>query len=221
MTKKTSKDLLIVKACGIASEDDECKNIATQAGMYGIEVDMVSPKTSDDLIAALNSGKKYDYLYLSSHGDINGVCNHSKSIQMSWFELGLQLCGSMCMKENCILMLSCCRGGLNQIAYDLFYCCMKIAYIVGPRQNLPAQDMLIAFNILLYNVAYRQLDPVVAAEKIRLATDIRFVCFDQLEIQGEYGYWAHTAQYAQEMIDESVQAKEKANELIIPNDKPL
>jgi hypothetical protein len=108
--------------------------------------------------------------------------------------------------------------GLNQIAYDLFYCCLKIGYIIGPRQSIGSEDMLIAFNLLLYNVAYRAIDPVVATEKIKNGTDIRFVCFDQLEVQGDYGFWAHIKNYDEKMRDESIAAKERSNEIVSERD---
>jgi len=106
-------------------------------------------------------------------------------------DFGSILCNAECMEENCVVMLSCCRGGLNQVAYDLFYHCSKITYIVGPRQSLCSHDMLISFNILLFNLEYRFVDPIVACEKIKLATDIRFICFDRLETESQIDYIMH------------------------------
>lgn len=213
------KDMLIIKACGNSDEDSECHNIETQAKLYNVNVTSIQPKSIEEFTALIYKSQKYDYLYLSSHGSMEGVCNKSQTFKMTWFDLGVHLCSSMCMKENCILMLSCCRGGLNQIAYDLFYCCVKISYIVGPRQNLPSQDMLISFNIFLYNIAHRCLDPIVATEKIKMATDIRFVCFDKLEVEGEAGYWIHVSAYDPKAVSESKDAKIKANEFVAREEK--
>jgi hypothetical protein len=41
--------------------------------------------------------------------------------------------------------------------------------------------MLIAYNILLFNLEHRKLDPIIACEKIKCGTDIRFACFDRHE----------------------------------------
>lgn len=106
-------------------------------------------------------------------------------------------------------MLSCCRGGLNEVAYNLFYCCENISYIVGPRQSLYPHDMLISFNILLYNLQHRNIDPIVACEKIKLATDIRFICFDRLETVSDIGYLTHIKNYSEEDLEEIENAKEK------------
>src|SRR6185437_3436203 len=182
------KNILILRACGINDEQQECDNIKLQAELYNIDVHDYCPKNNDELIEILNKGITFDYIYLSSHGNIDGFGNESDTIYYSWFEFGNELCNADCMKQNCIILLSCCRGGLNQVAYDLFYCCTKISYIVGPRQSLYPHDMLISFNILLYNLQHRNVDPIVACEKIKLGTDIRFICFDRLETESEPEY---------------------------------
>jgi len=211
-----TKRILIIKACGVVGEDQECNNIKTQAEMYGISADLMSPTNVTELTEGLNNGNKYDYVYLSSHGNDQGLCNHNQTLDISWFDFGVMLCSSMCMNYDCILMLSCCRGGLNQVAYDLFYCCTKIAYVVGPRQSLAAHDMLICFNILLYNLTHRGLDPIVSCEKIKAGTDIRFVCFDKLEVEIEPSYLLRIAAYERLMKEQLNQARQNANEPLVP-----
>jgi len=215
-----TKRILIIKACGVAGEDQECKNILTQAKMYGISTDLISPTNVTELTAGLQNGQKYDYIYLSSHGNDQGLCNHNQTLDISWFDFGVLLCSSMCMNYDCILMLSCCRGGLNQVAYDLFYCCRKIAYVVGPRQSLASHDMLICFNILLYNLTHRGLDPIVSCEKIKAGTDIRFVCFDKLEVEIETSYLLRISAYELNMKERLNEARQNANEPVEPLTEP-
>lgn len=100
----------------------------------------------------------------------------------------MTLCDVMCMKPDCVVMLSCCRCGLNQVVYSLFSTCGKIGYIIGPRQSLDPKEMAISFSLFLFNREFRDLDPIVACEKIKCGTDIRFVCFDSLETRGEAGF---------------------------------
>lgn len=190
------KTMLLIKACGVEGEKAECENIKTQAEMYGIRVYDECPKSNIELIALLNREIKYDYIYLSAHGNEYCFANEDSTIDISWMRFGTELCNSMCMNDDCIVLLSCCRGGLNRVAYDLFYCCPKVAYVVGPRQSLYPHDMLIGFNILLYNIEHREIDPVVACEKIKQGTDIRFVCFDKLETETEPGYIMHVNSYS-------------------------
>jgi len=204
--------MLILKACGLADEKAECLNIKTQAELYGIQVYDECPKTTDELINLLNRGIKYDYIYLSAHGNEEGFVNEDETIDLTWMDFGSELCSAMCMNDDCIVLLSCCRGGLNQVAFDLFYCCGKIAYVVGPRQSLYPHDMLIGFNILLYNLEHRGVDPIVACDKIKLGTDVRFVCFDRLETETEPAFLLHIKQYTDTELRQVNEAKEKANE---------
>jgi len=189
--KEYKKSILLLRACGLNDEKQECDNIKSQAELYGLEVYDYCPKTNAELEEVLNKGIAYDYIYLSSHGNVDGFGNEKRTINYSWLEFGSILCSAGCMKEDCIVLLSCCRGGLNQVAYDLLLCCSKIAYLVGPRQSLCSHEMLISFNILLYNLEYRSVDPIVACEKIKLATDIRFICFDRLETESQTDYIMH------------------------------
>ena len=215
------KNILILRACGVAGEAEECDNIKCQSKLYGLEVDDFCPKTNAELSEILFQGKQYNYIYLSSHGNSTQFGSRDGLIGFSWLDFGSMLCESMVMKEDCIVLLSCCRGGLNQVAYDLFYCCGKIAYVVGPRQSLYPHDMLIGFNILLYNLVHRGVDPIVACEKIKLGTDIRFVCFDKLETESDANYKMHISEYEREWIESINRAKEVANEPIIDPPKEI
>ena len=206
------KKILILRACGHRDESNECDNIAIQAKLYNLEVHDHCPKTNEEVYNILNSDIQYDYIYLSSHGSEFGFANESSTINYDWLDFGIELCESCCMNEDCIVMLSCCRGGLNQVAYDLFYCCSNIGYIVGPRQSLSSHDMLISFNILLYNIENRNVDPIVACEKIKKATDIRFICFDRLETETEPGYLMRISSYPEESLEDIDNAKEKEKE---------
>ena len=68
-----------------------------------------------------------------------------------------------------------------KVAYDIFLSCQQICFVLGPRQSLTSADMQICFGIFLYNREIRGIDPVVACEKIKLATDQRFSCYDRQE----------------------------------------
>lgn len=205
----------MIRACGVQGEKEECNVICQQAKLYGFEVVDKCPKDNIELIEVLANNGKFDYIYLSSHGSDEGFGDSSGLIGFSWFDFGVHLCSSMCMNNDCIVMLSCCRGGLHQVAFDLFYCCGKISYIVGPRQSLTPYEMLISFNILLFNIEHRNIDPVVACEKIKNATDIRFVCFDRLETEVDPAYIWYIQGYNIESNEILNNAKEVAGEAIL------
>jgi len=206
------KKILILRACGMSSEKEECNNIKSQCELYDIEVHDHCPKNNNEIDEILYSGVIYDYVYLSSHGNNEGFGSEDGKIDYEWLDFGTELCGSGCLAEDCVIFLSCCRGGLNEVAYSLFYCCENVSYVVGPRQSLPSHDMLISFNILLYNIQHRGVDPIVASEKIKLATDIRFVCFDQMETMSDLGFARFVENLNRKEIEQVEKAKEKAEE---------
>lgn len=176
-----NKRILILKACGSSDEPHECNGICEQAQLYGIDSVCKCVKDNEDLESILCSYGLFDYVYLSAHGDSEGFASEDGEVEMSWKKLAMLLCQSKCMNEDGILMLSCCRGGLMEVAYDIFLTCQQICYVLGPRQSLTSADMHICFGIFLYNMEIRSVDPVVACEKIKLATDQRFSCYDREE----------------------------------------
>ena len=176
-----NKRILILKACGSSDEPHECNGICEQAQLYGIDSVCKCVKDNEDLESILCSYGLFDYVYLSAHGDSEGFASEDGEVEMSGRKLAMLLCQSKCMNEDGILMLSCCRGGLMEVAYDIFLTCQQICYVLGPRQSLTSADMHICFGIFLYNMEIRSVDPVVACEKIKLATDQRFSCYDREE----------------------------------------
>jgi hypothetical protein len=186
----SDKKLLILKA----SEDIhklEIENIINQVSIYGVESEMFDIKDYNDLKSALTNGQKYDYVYLATHGcDIN-FGNISGSLNVTWYDFGALICASNCNKPGSIFLHSCCRGGLNQVAYKMFNCCGNIDYICGPRNNINPIDLIMSFNLFLYFKEVRGLDPVVCAEKVKSSIDIRLVCYDRLDVEAEPAYLNH------------------------------
>ena len=183
------KRILFLKACGNSDEPNECKSICDQASMYGIECICADILDNEDLEDTLSSNGVFDYIYLSAHGCAEGFGSENERVDMDWEEFSQKLCENHVMNEDCILMLSCCRGGLMQVAYKLFNGCSQISYVLGPRQSLTSADMHICFGIFLYNMEIRHTDPIVACEKIKLATDQRFSCYDRQEEEMNFEIW--------------------------------
>ncbi len=175
------KRILVLKACGNSDEPHECNGICEQAELYGIEHICKDIRSNKDIEDVLSSNGMFDYIYLSAHGCADGFSSEDGEVDMSWENFSSMLCRNQTMNENCILMLSCCRGGLMQVAYTLFLNCSQICYVLGPRQSLTSADMHICFGVFLYNMEIRNTDPVVACEKVKLATDQRFSCYDKQE----------------------------------------
>jgi hypothetical protein len=183
-----NKRILILEACGHSDETLEISGIKTQSELYGMDVIQCCISSKQDLINALSNHGQFDYVYLSSHGNQSGFCNEKNTINLSWFKFGSMVCSTECLREGGILLLSCCRGGLNEVAYDMFWNCPSIEYVDGRRHSLASSDMLIGFQLLMYNLEYRNLDPIVASSRVLNGTDIRFTCFDRMETMSDPGY---------------------------------
>lgn len=178
------KRILVLQACGSADEPHECNGICEQAKLYGIDSVCFKVLDNGELSKILSSNGKFDFIYLSAHGCSDSFGSEDGKVNMKWNDFATLLCTSDCMNDESVLMLSCCRGGLMQVAYTLFSTCGRISYVLGPRQSLTSADMHICFGIFLYNTEIRNNDPVVACEKIKYATDQRFSCYDREEEEG-------------------------------------
>ena len=205
------KNLLALKASEDVS-DFEIANIVSQISMYGIISETVFIDSYETLYNTLHNGKKYDYIYLATHGCETSWGNISGSLNITWIEFAAMVCHSGVTKPGSIFLHSCCRGGLNKVAWEMFACCDKIQFICGPRQSLYPVDIITAFNIFLYNVEVKRTDPVIAAAKVLNATDIRLVCFDRLETTIGVDYHHHCSLVSSEINA----AFEKINEKVIP-----
>lgn len=128
-----SKRILVLMACGSSDEPHECNGICEQSQLYGIESLCKCVRDNDELEQILSTNAHFDYIYLSAHGNSEGFASEDGNVNMSWKNLAMLLCNSKCMNEDSILMLSCCRGELMEIAYDIFLTCQQICYVLGPR----------------------------------------------------------------------------------------
>lgn len=176
-----NKKILILKVCGSSDEPHEYNGICEQAQLYGIESVCKCVKDNEDIESILYSHRLFNYIYLIAHGNSEGFASKDEKVNMSWQKLAMLLCKSKCMNEDRILMLSCCSGGLMEVAYDIFLTCQQICYVLGLRQSLISADMHICFVIFLYNMEKRRVDPVVTCEKIKQTTVQLFSCYDREE----------------------------------------
>jgi len=186
------KRLLIIKA----SEDirpEEINNVVSQVSLYGIESKIEDVFSFERLKTVLDSFNDctFDYIYLAAHGCEDAWGNVSGDLKVKWIEFAALICDSGISNSDTIFFHSCCRGGVNQVAWSMFHTCPQIQYVCGPRNKISNLDLIIAFNLFLYNVEIREIDPVVAAEKVLAAIDIRLVCFDRVEEIASIGYQKH------------------------------
>jgi len=198
-----SKDLMLILQCSDhIDEKKEIASIKAQSILYEFDVVVKKPRSLRSIRYILKNTEKLDILYISAHGNSKGFCNQDNSININWLDLAYEICASDCLEDDAILLLSCCRGGLNEIAFDMFWSCPAISYVCGPRQEVESVESIIGFNILLFNILYRNLDPILSCEKIKSGSQIRFKCFDRLETIGEPAYLMRVDKYEKENAPE-------------------
>jgi len=105
------------------------------------------------------------------------------------------ICESGATKNDCKFLLSCCRGGLSEVAYDIFHFCGWITYVCGPVQSLEEMDIMVSFSVFLHNVERCNVDPVHATHRILQGTGIRFQGFDYYETRTTPGFILHIEKY--------------------------
>ncbi len=212
MVNKDQKKILVLKMSKDIANAGTL-NIMCNANQYGMEYEEKVVTSNEELEAALNCGKKYDYLYIAGHGGKECVGENGGFI-VPWAELGSKLCKSNCLNEDAILLLYCCRGGLNQVAYTLFAACTNIQYVCGCRQSARNIDLMIGFNVFVYNIECRHIDPVLAADKATVATENRFMCFDRLEVEADPMYYYH---YCPDCVSDAPEQEEVIDSEVYPS----
>jgi len=218
--------MLILGCSGQSHEKKEIELIKNQAEFYGIHVESEIPKDSDAFFEVFKKGIKYDYIFLSAHGSDTGFSNEDETIDVSWIQFAELLFNEDCLNEDSHILLSCCRGGLNDVAFDLIYFNENINIVVGPKNSLDSNHLVIGFNAYLYNVEIRKLDPIISAEKIKLGFDLRFMCFDSIEVKTEPAYLLRFDKYEVDKIDidkdgevDEIRIRRKNKEKVTYSDK--
>lgn len=196
-----TQTMLILACSGLADESDEINSIQSLCNLYEIDYQTIFISTSEVFFDSLKEGKSYDYIYLSSHGNEYGFSNGTKELDIRWTQFGEVLYNRNILKEESLILLSCCRGGLNDVAFDLINFCPHINYVIGPRTSLLTEEVLIGFSVFLFNFIFRGIDPIVACEKVKSATDLRFMCYDRVEVLTEPAYLLREERYEKLMVD--------------------
>lgn len=180
-----AKNLLIVKACNdlCSTEIEQIENIAK---MFDMEPKTIEVKNKQDLKTQFCGGAKYDYLYLAAHADPNEFGSEDNSITITWSEFAEVICETQCLNQDSILLLGCCRGGLQRVADTLFNNCGQIDYVCGPRWTLFGKDITVGFHVFIYNMESRREQPSTAVKRASQATGYDFFCYDRVETEDRY-----------------------------------
>lgn len=182
------KRLLIIRADKDIYQE-AIDDICLHTKHYNIDSESFDVSSAEELQNVLEKNGDFDYIYFAGHGKSTCFGTENGEFNISWEDIGEIICNSSCLRENAIIMMYCCKGGLNTIAYQLMAACNNIEYVCGAKQNVKNIDLIIGFNVFLYNIQVRNIDPVIAAEKSTRATEIRFECFDRTEVESNPLYY--------------------------------
>jgi len=185
---KNDYKMLILKCQNSEAEDHEVCSLESVCKLMGITPVVETITSLKHLGEILKQGVEYNFIYLSAHGDADVFSSEEFKFEVQWKDFANMLCITDAMAEDCIIMLSCCRGGLAKVAYTIFYMCCDVQYVVGPRHNLTNCEMSTAFHIFMFNHMERRHDPVVACEKVAAVIDTRLICYDRLEQETTSSY---------------------------------
>jgi len=180
-----NKKLLFIRISDDISDITEGA-IYCKSALHKIEFESIKFTSAIELEKHLD-GKQYDYIYFAGHGNIYCL-GESNICKLYWEQIAEIICNKKCLYENAIIMLYCCKGGLNDIAYKLFANCDSIEYVCGVKQNVLSIDLLVGFNVFLYNIGHRAIDPILSAQRATLATEVRFECFSRSEAESNLTY---------------------------------
>jgi len=176
----TNKKLLLVRVSSDV-KDNSLLSLYNFVQHFGIEVIHRDVSTKQDLEDALKLGS-FDYLYFAGHGD-ETCFTDNKLLNLTWTEIGELICQTSCLNNNAIVMLYCCKGGLSPVVFELMATCPSVQYVCGAKQNVSGLDLTTGFVVFLYNVEHRKIDPTISANKATDATDIRFQCFNRVDVE--------------------------------------
>ena len=183
------KNLLILRASRDIC-DIEINQIQAIAAMHNMSVDVHPITESRSLNQLADYHKLWDYIYLATHANPDGF-GDPEGYFVSWKKFSEIICPMNILNNNCVFLLSCCRGGIKHVCYDIFASCNKTEYVCGPRWTLTAEDLTAGFHAFIYNMEKRKLQPDQAAQRASAATGYDFLCYDRVEIERDPEYLRH------------------------------
>lgn len=189
------KKMLILRMGGGEREQRECDTVRAVAQRYGIEVYDAAINEREDLRTVLVQSRGISYLYLSANAKFDGFASKTKNIRMSWLQFGSWLSSNRCLAGEATVLFPSTNGALYQAAFDLFYSCPQISYVIGPPSDTVIQELAVLFEMLLFGIEYRNTDPFISAQRATNSTDVQLMCFERMRTQTGYGFLEHIQNY--------------------------
>lgn len=177
----------------VATNDDtfcELSSIESALEYENIEVDTIDMRTTGVGLEQRIDGLSgpWSYVYVCSHGNGQTFGDDALNLDVPWEDLSQWIC--LKLDDGATFLIACCRGGFNEVAYQIFSGCGMVDVVIGPRFNAYSGDLRAGFIAYLHHVESRHNDPTAAAIAATAAAGIDFKMYDRLETTASDDYRA-------------------------------
>jgi hypothetical protein len=177
------KHILLLRASSDVCQV-EVDQIQTIAKMHGMEPVLHTVAGADSLARLADCHVQFDYIYLATHANPEGFGDDgTPGYFVPWYQFAHVICPMDILTHSSVFLLACCRGGVEQVSFDILAGCDKAQFVCGPRWKLAAPDLTAGFHAFIYNMECRRLQPDQAAKRASDATGYDFLCYDRIDIE--------------------------------------
>jgi hypothetical protein len=161
-----------------SGEVEIARNVCTLLQIQPFYVD----KSAGQDIARSVGGSCFNLVYLCGHGSISAFGDPGGGRCTDWRSVGDELRTAMCLNQGATVFCACCRGGLLTVAKALLETCPMVDFVCGPRSDIGANVLALGFHTVMYNIIFRQGDPIGAARLASEATGHQFAIHDRVDL---------------------------------------
>lgn len=154
---------------------------------FGMSVHVEDVRNLSSLFDAvdLHVPQSFDVIYLCGHANethFGGDGSESdRKVAVAWPLVSAAICELL--RENSLVFLAACKGGLDQVAYDLYLGCESLDVVVGPAANVDGDSLLLAFHVMLYQRIVSKVTEQTAALAAELASRKAIRCWDGEDVR--------------------------------------
>lgn len=125
--------------------DEILPHIENVATIYGISTTVFEFDTLGNLSEFLSQAEQFDYLYVAAHGNPSGIAAGPNNF-IRWADFAAEICNSPGLRDNSVIYLGCCFGGLKRGALVMLHLCPTIHHVCGSQCEIDSRDALLAFH---------------------------------------------------------------------------
>ncbi len=138
------------------------------------------------------SSQQWTYVYVCGHGNEEGFGEAGPDsysdplVWETWSEFSELICDRL--EPGATVLTACCRGGFEQVAWQIFTECKQVGLVTGPRFNVTESTLNAGFTAFLHHIEHKKNDPTVAVAAATAASGAEFLSYDRLETESSQRY---------------------------------